>query len=111
MVSRGEDSDAPGASFAHSYSWPCQILPQTLVVFRQSPELELGHGLFVWTGIHLVVNLAMGGGGGLAECVGGGRTRERESGDRLRLGGAKRKAGGQRPQRRVVVYWRCYEAD
>ena len=36
-------SDAPCASFAHSYSGSRQILPQSLVVLRETSELELGH--------------------------------------------------------------------
>ena len=31
-------------SVAHSHSWPSQILSQSRIMFRQSPQLQFGHG-------------------------------------------------------------------
>ena len=44
--------DSPGTGFRDSYPWPCEVLPEPLIVLREATELELGHRLLVWTGVH-----------------------------------------------------------
>jgi hypothetical protein len=44
--------DSRIASLADPDPRPVQILLEPLVVFRQTAELELGHGLFVRSGRH-----------------------------------------------------------
>ena len=46
------DLDSRIASLADPDPRPVQILLEPLVVFRQTAELELGHGLFVRSGRH-----------------------------------------------------------
>lgn len=45
------------ASFTYVHPMPIQVLPQALVVLRQPTELELGHGLLLWTGAHDVYGM------------------------------------------------------
>lgn len=59
----------PCAGLADPHAWACEVFTETLVVFCESAELELGHGLFVRTRIH----------------GGGGRQRQRQGQRRARL--------------------------
>lgn len=54
-INRGDagiENGAPSACLAHSDTGPCKIFPKTLIVLNQSPELELGHRLFVRSRAH-----------------------------------------------------------
>lgn len=45
-----ENENAPSAGFADAHAWSGEVLPQTLIVFSQSSQFELRHGLFVRSG-------------------------------------------------------------
>ena len=49
---RGREGDSPGTGLADPYPWTGKVLPQPLVVLGETAELELGHGLLVWTRVH-----------------------------------------------------------
>ena len=94
------DAGSPGTGLADPYPWPGKVLPESLVVLRETAELELGHGLLVRTRVH------GSGRDGEQDAAAGSLVRrareveEREKGERKEARDGKEKDGKERSRKR-----------
>lgn len=54
--------NVPRAGFTNPHAWSLEIITETGIMFGESAELELVHGLLVWPRVHRRNRYCAGGG-------------------------------------------------